>query len=340
MTTITTEKSTKKPRQNQRLRVLYLLKILYLYTDESNAITVSEIKSRLATYGISCERRSLYSCFNELQQFGIQIEKFRSGRTFYYRIPKRLFFLSELKVMVDSIQSFKFLTEKESKKLIHKIELLTSHSEADKLKHQVYVTERVKTKNADVFTNIDKINDAIKYNHQITFKYFFIDEKKEIRLKNNGFPYLVSPWWLVVSNEKYYLVAYDHMNKKLKHFRIDKIISLKIMPERREGYSFVKDINPVIYAKKMFGMFGGKEYSVKIKCKNIMANSIVDRFGMDVLIIPRNDEEFITIVNVAVSPKFIHWVLEFGDNATIIGPEPVVCMVKEEIVRLSRQYDV
>lgn len=340
MTTITTEKSTKKPRQNQRLRVLYLLKILYLYTDESNAITVSEIKSRLATYGISCERRSIYSCINELRQFGITIEMFRSGRTNYYKITKRLFDLSELKVMVDSMQAIKFLPEKESNKLIKKISLLASSFDSHELWHQVYVVDRVKTKNNGVFTNIDKINEAIKYNHQITFKYYYVNEKKNIQLKNNGNRYQVSPWWLAISNEKYYLIAYDHTQKILKHFRIDKIIGPKIMPERRDGYCSIGNINPVAYAKKMFGMFGGEEYSVKIKCKNIMANSFIDRFGMDVIIMPCNDEEFITIVNVSVSPKFIHWVLAFGDNATIIGPEPVVYMVREEIVRLSRQYDV
>ena len=181
---------------NQKLKILYLMKILLEETDEMHSITMSEILSKLSSYGVKAERKSIYDDIECLKTYGLDIILEKEGNTYAYRVASRQFELAELKLLVDSVQSSKFITEKKSHQLIKKIEALASRHEASKLQRQVYTMERVKTENESIYYNVDQIHDAIASNVQITFQYFNWNANKQKVLRKNGAIYKVSPWAL------------------------------------------------------------------------------------------------------------------------------------------------
>ncbi len=323
---------------NQKLKLMYLRDILLEKTDEEHSITMPEILSSLQAYGITAERKSIYDDLECLRQFGMDIIGEKRGKTFYYSVGRRDFELAELKLLVDSVQSAKFITEKKSQELIQKIESLASHHDALKLQRQVYVRERVKTLNEGIYYNVDRIHTSIANDEQIRFQYFNWNIKKEMELKKDGAYYEVSPWALSWDDENYYLVAYDSEAKKIKHFRVDKMLHIASSEKKREGKTQFQKFDVAEYSKKIFGMFAGEEKNVKLECRNEMAGVIIDRFGQEVAIRKVDDEHFTVHVKVAVSRQFIAWVMSLGRDVRIVGPDDVVEQVKEEVWRLQNQY--
>lgn len=323
---------------NQKLKILYLMKILLEKTDETHSITMPEIIESLKVYGVNAERKSLYSDMENLRLYGLDIIGEKINKTYYYRVVSRQFELAELKLLVDSVQSAKFITARKSNELIKKIEGLASKHEASQLQRQVYTTERIKTSNESIFYNVDNIHQAIASNVQITFHYFNWDVNKKQVLRKDGALYQVSPWALSWDDENYYMIAFDSVEDKIKHFRVDKMLHIALTDEKREGKMSFEKFDMGAYAKKMFGMFSGDEEDVKILCKNELAGVMIDRFGKDVKMLKADEEHFYVIVRVAVSRQFLAWVIALGDGAKIVGPENVVQKVREEIERLIRQY--
>lgn len=323
---------------NQKLKMMYLMKIMLENTDEEHSITMSEIISKLESYGISAERKSLYDDIENLKLYGIDIQGEKRSNSYSYYIASRQFELAELKLLVDSVQSAKFITEKKSNQLINKIEELGSKYEAMKLQRQVYVADRIKTMNESIYYSVDAIHTAIAKNCKIEFQYFQWNVNKEMELKRDGEYYNVSPWALSWDDENYYLVAFDSHEKKIKHYRVDKMVHINILSEKRDGKDIFSQFNMAVYAKKMFGMFGGEEENVSLECHNSMVGVIIDRFGKDVPIIKIDNEHFKASIRVAVSMQFIAWIIGLGEKVKITGPDSVLDKVNVEIDRLIRQY--
>ncbi|MCD8230993.1 MAG: WYL domain-containing protein [Clostridiales bacterium] len=323
---------------NQKLKIVYLMRILLEQTDETHSISMAEIIEELAKYDISAERKSLYNDIESLRKFGVDVIGVQQNRTYYYYIGNRQFQLAELKLLVDSVQSAKFITARKSNELIKKIERLASKYEARQLQRQVYVASRIKTMNESIYYNVDEIHSAIAENRQIRFQYYQWNVEKEMELRHGGAYYQVSPWALSWDDENYYLVAYDSAEEKIKHFRVDKMLRIKTVNELRQGKSRFKEFDMAVYAKKMFGMYGGREEVVKLRCANYLVGAIIDRFGKDIPIRKEDEEHFVVNVRVEVSNQFIHWVMALGNGAQIVGPESVVEEVKTEIARLQEQY--
>lgn len=332
------EENTMTQGSNQRLKLLYLMKVLLEKTDESHSITMQEILTSLKAYGINAERKSIYTDMDLLRQYGMDIIGTQENRTYHYHIGNRQFELAELKLLVDSIQAAKFLTTKKSNDLIKKIEGFASQYEASQLHRQVYVAERVKTMNESIYYNVDIIHSAINQNQKIQFQYFQWNVKKEIELRHNGRFYIESPWALLWDDENYYLIAFDSYENKIKHFRVDKMLKIDLINEKREGKQDFKDFDIAVYAKKMFGMFDGEEQIVNLECENRLAGVIIDRFGKDIQIIKKDEEHFLVNVKVAVSRHFLSWIMALGEGVKIVGPETVLKQVEGEIERLVRQY--
>lgn len=326
------------PRRNQKLKMLYLVKIMLDNTDSSHDLTLREIIDKLDAYDVSAERKSLYDDLAQLDSFGIKIEKTQYAKTFHYKVVNRDFELAELKLLVDSVQAAKFITEKKSNELIKKLERLASKQEASQLHRQVYVAGRVKTMNNDILDNVDAIHKAIAGNVQISFQYYQWNIKKEPQLRHDGARYVISPWGLLWDDENYYMIGYDASADKIKHYRVDKILNIQVEAAKREGRDKFKELDMALYAKKMFGMYDGEEQNVEIVCRNDFAGVMIDRFGKDILMLKVDDEHFRVRVKVAASKHFIHWVMTLGDGAKITAPASVVEEVKEEIERLRRQY--
>ena len=307
---------------NQKLKIVYLIKILTEKTDEQHSITMNEIISELKAYGVNAERKSLYNDIENLRQYGLDIVGEQHDRTYYYYLVSRQFELAELKLLVDSVQSAKFITERKTNQLIKKIEGL------------------VKTTNEKIYYNVDKIHTAIDRNSMISFQYFQWNVKKEMVLRKDGEPYIVSPWALTWDDENYYMVAIDSSDEKVKHFRVDKMLNIEFLDKPRLGGEKFSGQNADVglYAKKVFGMFSGEEEIIKLECKNEMAGVIIDRFGKDTMFIPKDDERFTANVKVIVSNQFISWIFSLGDGVKIVGPEDILEKVKTEVERLSKQY--
>lgn len=335
---IEAEKKRRGPRSNQKLKILYLMKILLENTDSHHDLTLQEIIDKLALYDVTAERKSLYDDIAQLVDFGIKIEKSQYDKTFHYKVTNREFELAELKLLVDSVQSAKFITEKKSNELIKKLERLASRQEASQLQRQVYVAGRVKAMNNDILENVDAIHNAIASNVKISFNYFQWNVKKQPVLKRDGARYVISPWGLSWDDENYYMIGYDAQADMIKHYRVDKIMNIKVEAARREGREKFKELDMASYAKKMFGMYDADEESVEIVCENNLAGVMIDRFGKDVMMLKVDDDHFRVRVRVAASKHFIHWVMTLGDGAKITAPESLVKEIKEEIKRLKKQY--
>lgn len=325
------------PYSNQKLKIMYLMKILLEYSDENHAITIKDdIIPRLKEYGIKAERKSLYDDIEKLRLYGLDIVMSQYDKTYHYQVNSRQFELPELKMLVDAVQSSKFITEKKSKELISKIEGFASKYQASKLDRQVNVAGRVKTINKRVYYNVDAAHEALSEDKQITFQYFVWNVDKKMELKHDGAYYHVSPWALCWDDEKYYLIGYDNDDMKIKHFRVDKMTNASVVDDKRIGKDEFKRINMSEYTSKMFGMFEGDMEFVKLRCENHLANVMFDRFGIDTPVIKVDDNHFNMTVKVSVSKLFLGWIMAL-DGVEIVSPESVVTMMKDEILRL---YDI
>ena len=323
---------------NQKIKILYLMKILLEQTDEEHGLTLEEITSLLSSYGVDAERKTLYDDFEVLRLFGLDIEKRRSKATTYH-IVNREFELPELKLLVDAVQASKFITHKKSNQLIRKIESFASKYDAQKLQRQVFVANRIKTMNESIYYTVDYIHEAIINNVQITFQYFEWNEKKEKVLRHGGRLYEISPWALCWDDENYYMIGFEQSSKLIKHFRVDKMLKIGLTDKKRDGAERFKNFDMALYSKKTFGMFSGNEKSVILRCENRLAGVFIDRFGQDVMLRKRDDSHFEVTVKVNVSPVFLGWVLSFGSAVKIVSPDEVAEELKALINQASIQYN-
>lgn len=317
---------------NQKIKILYLMKILLERTDEEHGLTLEEITQALADCGVEAERKTLYDDLEVLRLFGLDIEK-RKNKTVTYHVVSREFELPELKLLVDAVQSSKFITHKKSTQLIKKIESFTSRYEAQQLQRQVFVTNRVKTMNESIYYTVDRIHDAINNNVKISFFYFSWNEKKEKVLHHNGESLVISPWALTWDDENYYMIGYDAEDGIIKHYRVDKMLQITVTDEKRDGAALFQDFDVALYSQKTFGMYGGKEEVVTLRCRNKLAGVVIDRFGADLPFFNVTDTHFDIRVKVHTSPMFFGWLMNFGAEITVRSPENVI----EEYVRLARE---
>ena len=324
--------------KNQKLKMLYLVKIFMEETDESHGLTIAEIIERLNSYDVSADRKTLYLDMEELDRFGLDIISEKRDRSCYYHLASREFELPELKLLVDSVQSAKFITDKKSEQLIKKLESLVSVHQAKKLHRQVTIAGRVKSPNETIFYNVDMIHEAINSDCQIQFHYFQWNVDKEMELRKDGAWYEISPWSLMWDDENYYLVGYDAESGLIKHYRVDKMVNMSVIKKRREGKKEFRAFNLPKYTRSLFGMFGGTEVNVTLEAENELAGVIIDRFGKDIFIVPSDADHFRTTVRVAVSRQFLGWIISLGSGIRITDPDTVIDQMKEEIKRLTEQY--
>ena len=224
---------------------------------------------------------------------------------------------------MDAVQSSKFITGQKSKELIRKLAKLSSKSEASQLNRQVFILNRPKTGNETIYYSVDDLHRAISVNRKITFQYAEWTEKKKLRLKHDGAYYIVSPWALTWDDENYYLIAYDEKAEVIKHYRVDKMLHINLLDQERLGEEHFKNFDLAAFAKKTFGMYGGRDESVTLTCCNELAGVILDRFGSDIMMIPSDRDHFHVNVTVSVSRQFFGWVTGVGSKMQLDGPVQV-----------------
>ena len=321
-----------------KMKMLHLIRIFSQETDDEHALTLQEIIAKLAAVNISADRKTLYSDFEDLRQFGFDIIAQQRNHTTYYHLGERDFELPELKLLVDSVQAAKFITTRKSRELIRKLERYASVYQAAQLHRQVYIAGRVKAMNESIYYNIDRLHSAINAGVQIRFQYGQWNLNKEMELRQGGNWYQVSPWALTWDNEKYYLVAYDADASMIKHYRVDKMLRIKTLDEPRLGQEAFRVFDMTVYGKSVFGMFSGEETTVTLEAENHMVGILIDRFGKDIGLAPISDSHFQATVKVVVSTQFIGWIVGLGKSIRIVAPDVLVERMREEIHRLSEQY--
>ena len=305
----------------QKLKILYLMRILLTQTDETHRLSAQELIARLADYGLSAERKTIYDDIEALRQFGIDIVMEKT-KPFGYYVAGRAFELPELKLLVDAVQSSKFITEKKSADLIRKLQSLVSRYDAGKLQRQVFIQNRVKNMNESIYYNVDALHEAIAQGRKISFQYFEYNIRKEQVFRRNGARYTVDPIALTWSDEYYYLIALAQERDGLTHYRVDRMRGVRKLEEMRSDSA--RSFDPAEYSKKVFGMFGGEEAEVKLRVHNSLAGVIVDRFGKDVTMVADGEQHFTVKVRVAFSPIFCGWLFQFGELCEVLSPQSLI----------------
>ena len=323
----------------QKLKILYIMDYLLKRSDENHPVTVAQLIGELESHGISAERKSIYDDLESLREYGLDILQTGSGKNSGYYVASREFELPELKLLVDSVQSSKFITYKKTLSLIKKIESLTSVYDAQLLRRQLYVKNRIKTMNESIYYNVDELHRGIAENRKIRFHYFEYTVRKERRFRRDGAWYVLSPYALSWDDENYYLVGFDSEAGIIKHFRVDKMADIQVTEEPRDGEEIYAALDMGVYARKTFGMFTGEETSVRLRFEKDLVGAVIDRLGRDVMLVPDGEDHFTVRTDVIVSPQFFAWVLGFGNKAKILGPESVVRKLREHLNQVTALYE-
>ena len=313
---------------DSKLRPLYLAKILYEQTDEEHYLTTVQLINILEEkYGISAHRQTIKSEIELLRKFGIEIEEVKSVQN-RYNICSREFENSELKLLIDAVESAKFITARKSKELVAKLSSLAGDYGAEKLKRNVCCEGRIKSDNERIYIIVDTINEAINEGKKISFPYFQYNVKKQHQLKHNGEAYVLSPLHLVWNGDFYYLVGVAEDNT-IRNFRVDRIAKCPTILEENSSQA-PEDFNIDDYINTTFRMFNAEHTDVELLCDNDVIDSIIDRFGENIKITEAATENFKITVNVATSHIFNSWIFGFGGKVKILGPDAV----REEYVSM------
>lgn len=306
----------------QKLKLLYIIKLLSETTDENHPASTADIIAYLDANGIHSERKSIYDDIEKLCEFGYDIIQVHSRLGGGYYMAGREFELAELKLLVDAVQSSRFITTRKSRSLIKKLEQMAGKYDAGKLQRQVFVAGRIKTENESIYYNVDSIHRAIQENKQIRFQYLDWNLRKQLVPRVNA-ERTVSPWALIWREENYYLAAYDSADGVMKHFRVDKMGKTAVLEQKREGMELFAKVDPASYTNQTFGMYSGDEESVTLQFPNRLAGVVLDRFGREADIRPMTDRIFRVRVKVAVSGQFFGWLAGIGREAVVVSPASV-----------------
>ena len=321
---------------NQKLKQLYLMKILMEQTDEEHPMSVKDLIDQLQLYGIASERKSLYADIERLADFGINVIKSKTNTVKYF-VGERQFELAELKLMVDAVQSSRFVTAKKSAGLIKKISALGSVHQAKQLKRQVFVDGQPKTINESVFYNVDSIHAAINSQKKINFKYFDYNAKKRRAYRKDGGFYIQTPVALCWKDDSYYLIAYSAKHDGFAHYRVDRMTNVSILNEPREPIGRDR-FDVAAYTKKMFGMYSGELVRATLSFDPSLINVAFDRFGREIHLTEEADGMITFSAEVSASPVFLGWLLQFGSRAKIIAPDSLIAAMKDLITEAAKNY--
>ena len=322
--------------EKQKQKILYILKFLYENTDEDHPLTVNDMIDKLREYDISAERRSVYNDIRTLQDFGFDIIMQRNGSYGYY-LGERLFETAELEILIDSVQSSRFITKKKSEKLIKKLSKLTSKAQARNFSRQLHIRDRIKNMNESILYTVDSIHNAISSNRKISFKYFDYNIKTEKVFRRNGGHYLANPLALTFDNENYYLITYTEKYDEFVTYRVDRMSDVTVTDEKRSLPP--KPFNVAEYVNPVFSMFDGEIERITCLFRNSLLNVVIDRFGENVTLSEYGDEAFKAVFKAAVSPTFLSWIIGFGGDAYVLSPEWVADEVYALALEAAQQYE-
>ena len=324
----------------QKLKTLYVMQILLEKTDENHMLSAQGIIDLLQMqHGMTADRKSIYSDIELLKEFGMDIVQQKGTNPGYY-VGSRDFELAELKMLVDAVQSSKFITQKKSTELIDKLKKQTNEEYGKQLQRQVHILNRVKADNETVFYNVDAIHNAISSNKQIQFKYTDWSPEGKLVFRKDGAFYNLSPWALTWDDEYYYLIGYDAKHKASVKYRVDKMRQVEVTSESRLGKELFENFDLADFSKKTFGMFDGNDERVTFSCKNYMVGVAIDRFGKDITFIKDDEENVHFSTTVSISQQFFGWLTGVGLGIKIVKPQKVKDEYKDHLNKVLNGYEL
>lgn len=329
---------------NQKLKALHLLDILREQSDEEHPLTLEQIMTALRQRGVEIrDRKSLYDDMEALRLYGADIVGQHRGREYVYYLAEREFELPELQLLADAVQASRFITQSKTLKLLQKLQRLTSLHQGRALQQQAHVLNRSKAAGEQIYYSVDAIHSAIAQGKQITFQYCewvltWGQHKVKKQPRHDGRLYQVSPIVLIWEDENYYLRAYDHKRGEARSYRVDKMQKIQLT-EETVSVPPEERIDPALYTKKTFNMFGGRVETVKLELENHLIGVVVDRYGQDVFL-SRGTKEgcFFATFEAAISPQFYAWVFSFGKEARIVEPASVAEAFQQQLQAAGEVY--
>lgn len=325
--------------EKQKLKLYYLVQLFKQYSDDNHGLTMDQILSYLQDKGIKAERKSIYDDIETMNTcMDLEIDKYKQGRQTYYRLISREFDLAEIKLLIDSVHASKFITKNKSDELTDKIRNLVSKYDGDSLNRQIINNDKVKSENKEVLYNVDYIFNAIDSDCMIKFKYYQWNIKKELQVKKDNQYYIVSPWALLWDDQNYYLVAYDNLEKKFKHYRVDKMKHIDLYGKPREGKKEFKNYDMSLYTSINFNMYHGQLETVKVLFDNDMIGVFIDRFGKSIKIKKYDDSHSIAQFQACVSPQFYGWIFALEGKVKVLEPQSVIDGLKDALDKQTKMY--
>ena len=330
----------KQARRGQKVKLLYIIKILTELTDEDHPLSATEICEKLASYDITAERKAIYDDINCLIDFGYDIIQTRMPKNGYF-LASRDFELPEIFLLGDAVRTARFVSEKKTRELTAKLDKLLSKYQSKRSISGIYIDSSNKTHNEEIFYNIDSINTAIQEGKKISFKYgkrVLVNKQIVTDYKTR----IVSPYAMTWQDDHYYLICNYDKYDNLMNLRIDRIKSVQILNEPVRHFSEVSDYRDTFdvadYTKKLFGMFGGQTQQIKLRCSNQILEQVADRFGENIFITNVTDTHFDFTVKAAVSDGLVTWIINYADMLEVVTPVELRDMVKDRTEKILKIY--
>jgi len=327
---------------NSKLKILYLMDIFLSRTDDENIMSAGELCDELEkVYGITAERKSIYSDIETLQSYGMDIIFTRTPKKGYF-LANRKFEIAEIRLLIDAVQAAGFITPKKTRHLIEKIKKEVSVSQANMLGHHVYVDNRVKCDNEEIYYNIDLLNNAIENQSQVELVYVrhkidknmdAIKEKKILK---------VNPYALIWANDHYYLVGNNPKYDNLMHLRIDRMKKVTELEENARPYSevseFTDGFDAAVYARRMFNMFSGEIKTIELICENSIVDDILDRFGDNANMRFHDEDSFCITTTATMGQGLVSWIMQYGKKIAVVQPQELRDLVLSKAEEISAKY--
>ncbi|HAM15208.1 MAG TPA: WYL domain-containing protein [Eggerthellaceae bacterium] len=314
--------------QKQKLKLLYLMRILQEETDPEHGLTMPQILQRLSEEGITAERKSIYRDIIALRDVGVDIQKL-SARPVQYVLVRSEFSLDDVMMLIDAVQSSRFITERKSNQLVKSLKGLVSARERKALDKRVHVQDRVKSLSESTFHSVDIIHEALQRKRKVQFLYFSYNTDLKRKARHEGRRYLLTPVKVVYADGNYYLAGYDDTDQKIKTYRIDRMELLQLSDERAARNAEITAYEYEDFAYKRFGMFHGDPTTVTLRVKEQLVDTVVDFFGHDLDVAKSTDAYVDVRVNVVKSPQFFGWIAGLDGGVTIQAPRTVRAEYKE-----------
>lgn len=321
-------------------RTLEIWRLLRACSDEEHPMNAAELAVRLRAKGMEAERRSIYRSLGELEEAGVDIVRVQRKNLGFY-LGQREFELPEIKLLMDAVQAARFITVKKSRTLIAKLAGFASRAQAEAMMGSVFLEDRAKCANEQIYYNIDRIYDAIRKQRQISFKYCEYDLSKRRVEKRGGGTYTASPYALEWNNDAYYLVSRVGTLPKFTHFRVDRMKDIGVLDEPSLPWSDFYGggrLDLADYGKRAFSMFEGPVGDVRIRFKNHLITAVIDRMGADVHIMPDGDW-FVMRADLVVSPGLTAWLAHFGGDAEVLSPESAREQIRNALRETLARYE-